>query len=538
MLVGPLSSSQTQTNSSVSELGLVDNSPIGAIMAAASYDTSVAADGWFPLLSAAHADDGAAVRALLDEGADADQAVVCGTGPYPAVEGHVLWAWVGTTPLMLAAKGGRLNAARALAGRATVDLRHTTTGETAAFIAAQEGALDVLRLLHAHGADLNSAENDGATLAHVAAHQGHLRVLHFLEEHQVDLHVPNRIGVTGVFASAFQGRIGALVFLLDRGAAVNQTNEDGETAVHLAARGGQIESLQVLIEHGAVLNHVNNKADTAVHVAAGRGHVGVLKWLSEQGADLNPARNDGVSPLHIAARSGRVDALRFLAGKVADINQQAGPLGYSAVYNAAHCGQLDALRALADLGADLDMATADEEPQTPAMCCVIVGDTETLRVLADLGADIHAAGFDGDTLMGEAAAFGHLAIVLLLLRLGCDASVEDSDANTPLDLAIEERKFDVAFLLENVATAGGWRKYVAARRMAYVRIRHQVSDTYKTAKGPKKLVALLHFLFGKNRVGPSAGQGAEAKAKAAKTEVEGQTAPTDVFRKICTYLDP
>ena len=50
--------------------------------------------------------------------------------------------------------------------------------------------------------------------------------------------------------------------------------------------------------------------------------------------------------------------------------------------------------------------------------------------------------------------------------------------------------------------AGGWRAYVAARRMAYVRIRHEVSKTYAVlpkTKKLRKLRALLHFVFGRNR---------------------------------------
>ena len=42
----------------------------------------------------------------------------------------------------------------------------------------------------------------------------------------------------------------------------------------------------------------------------------------------------------------------------------------------------------------------------------------------------------------------------------------------------EDGHHDTASLLSDIASAGGWRPYAAARRMAYVRIRHEVSKTY------------------------------------------------------------
>ena len=63
-------------------------------------------------------------------------------------------------------------------------------------------------------------------------------------------------------------------------------------------------------------------------------------------------------------------------------------------------------------------------------------------------------------------------------------------------------------------SAGSWRKYIALRRMAYILIRHEVSASYKVLpkkKSLRKLRALLHFVFGRNRetVGAAAPRSAE-----------------------------
>ena len=81
--------------------------------------------------------------------------------------------------------------------------------------------------------------------------------------------------------------------------------------------------------------------------------------------------------------------------------------------------------------------------------------------------------------------------------------------------------------------------------MAYILIRHEVSATYKVLpkkKSLRKLRALLHFVFGRNRAvvdaaAPSHGGRAEAVAEARSEKPEAmQVLPDDVFALVCRFL--
>ena len=91
-------------------------------------------------------------------------------------------------------------------------------------------------------------------------------------------------------------------------------------------------------------------------------------------------------------------------------------------------------------------------------------------------------------------------------------------------------------------SAGSWRKHIALQRMAYILIRHEVSATYKVLpkeKKLRKLRALLHFVFGRNRAtvdtaAPSHG-GEAAEGRPEKPEAM-QVLPDDVFALLCRFL--
>ena len=89
-------------------------------------------------------------------------------------------------------------------------------------------------------------------------------------------------------------------------------------------------------------------------------------------------------------------------------------------------------------------------------------------------------------------------------------------------------------------SAGSWRKYIALQRMAYILIRHEVSATYKVLpkkKSLRKLRALLHFVFGRNRatVGAAAPQEGAPDTGSEKPKAM-QVLPDDVFALLCRFL--
>ena len=109
-------------------------------------------------------------------------------------------------------------------------------------------------------------------------------------------------------------------------------------------------------------------------------------------------------------------------------------------------------------------------------------------------------------------------------------------------MARDEGHTSVVSLLEAVESAGSWRKHIALQRMAYILIRHEVSTTYKVLpkkKKLRKLRALLHFVFGRNRAtidtaAPS--HGGEAVDDGSEKPEAMQVLPDDVFALVCRFL--
>ena len=114
---------------------------------------------------------------------------------------------------------------------------------------------------------------------------------------------------------------------------------------------------------------------------------------------------------------------------------------------------------------------------------------------------------------------------------------------TALDYARHFNRHDTARLLSDIDSAGGWRLYAAACRMAYVRIRHEVSKTYAVLDEGHDDRALLHLVFGRNRaaVDAAAPSHGERLEEAADDDAEKPKAmlelPDVVFRLVCRMLE-
>ena len=115
------------------------------------------------------------------------------------------------------------------------------------------------------------------------------------------------------------------------------------------------------------------------------------------------------------------------------------------------------------------------------------------------------------------------------------------DGHTALDYARAYNHPDTARLLSDIDSAGGWRPYAAACRMAYVRIRHEVSKTYAVLDEGHDDRALLHFMFGRNRAAVDAAAEVDSATWTGLNETEEPKAmlelPDVVFRLVCRFLE-
>ena len=259
-----------------------------------------------PVAEAARTADWAAVRALVEQGADVTTPQGDGT---TALHWAGYWAEGGMAALLLDA-GADVNAANDLGvaplwtacesgtaamSRILLDAGADPTailpsGETLLMTAARSGNAAVVQQLLAAGADVDAAERGrGQTALMWAVAQRHPDVVGVLLAHQPDLHARSDVRTEVVKTSPEPWNPDYIIDL----------KQGGYTPLLFAARVGDLVSARLLVAAGADVNDTAPYGTSAAVVAAHSGHGELAAFLIEQGADPNAA-GAGYTALHAA----------------------------------------------------------------------------------------------------------------------------------------------------------------------------------------------------------------------------------------------
>ncbi|MGE0460530.1 MAG: ankyrin repeat domain-containing protein [Vicinamibacterales bacterium] len=381
-----------------------------------------AAPGDLTVADAARAGDLAAVRALLQKGADVNEAQGDGmTALHFAAQrgeadlaGLLLTAGANPkattrlgayTPLHLASLAGHARVVAALiAAGAAVDVP-TATGATPLLLAARSGSTDTVTRLVENGAAIDAMEAaHGQTALMVAAGLDRADVVKLLLARGANATVASKVVdlnalTMPVEADPLQGQIRQNVPSeaerrqvpgLTRPYRYNELigAQGGLTALHFAARQGAARSVAALLEGGVPVNlpSPGDKA-TPLLVAVINGHFDIAATLIEKGADPNMVSDAGVGPLYavlnvqwapIAAypqprahlQQGRsyLEMMRLLLAKGADPNQRLVKKVWYSGYN-------------------FDQSSVDEIGATPFWRAAYAADVEAMKMLIAAGAD-------------------------------------------------------------------------------------------------------------------------------------------------------
>jgi ankyrin repeat protein len=271
------------------------------------------------------------LHANLPPGKAAAAAALAGRRASPAVSG-------GMTALLLAARDGRLSAARALLD-AGADLNQPGAGDksTPLVMAIINGHFDLAKFLLDRGADPNAANQDGLASLYAT----------------IDAQwAPVAGGPVPLTAREKTSYLDLMKVLLDRGANPDARlgrklwfrpafhdqmwiGTPGSTAFWRAAQATDLSAMRMLVTHGADPNIASDESDTALMLASGVGWAG------------NFTRN---------APNSALDAVRYCLELGLDVNAQ-DVTGYTALMGAAWRGDDDLVRLLVARGAKLDART-------------------------------------------------------------------------------------------------------------------------------------------------------------------------------------
>ena len=364
----------------------------------------------------------------------------------------------GATPLMAAARGGHVEAAKFLVRHgADPDKRGRTTC-TVLNEAARFGRMDMIRYL-VEELKLPVSQQDyyGWSPVFCSVQNGYADALQYFLDHGGDPNLPDKNGCTPlmeVFDSIFsraEKRVRMTELLLKYGADVNRKDKKGRTVLFYAVSGKSLETgIELLREAGADFQAVDRKGiSLLLHAATLElprwDHdfpneksndrpetVKLVEYLMRCGANPNLPDKKGVVPVMPATG----DLLKCLLKNGA--NPSASDiLGRTAAMY--HADDADDLLLLQEYGADL--RARDLRGNDVLLCGS--RNPEHLRFLVEtFGFSVNDRNDDGLTILHRVSDEFFLDSVKYLIGCGADPAARTKDGRTPLDVLYENWEKD------------------------------------------------------------------------------------------------
>ena len=351
-------------------------------------------DGATALLWAAHWDDLEMVELLLRAGADPN-----------AADDH------GVTPLMRASENASPGMVDALLDAGADPDAAQTSGLTPLMIAARTGQREVVRALLASGADVNAVTRETGVAALMwAVAAPHPDIVHVLLETGADVEASSAKGFTPLLFAVLNGDVELAQALLAAGADVNGTGSDSTHPLPLAIVSRHADMAYFLLEAGADPNGTIHGV-SALHAAAGRVGTWLADWYRERGMRAGSVSGGGRQGLSPAARAPLVRELLArgalpnarIGTSAVILNYLARPRRGAFEQNSVGTGDVRGATALwvAAYSANGGGLFGDDSSYQ------YESDPDVLRALLEGGADPNAASADGTTPLMMAAGLGY-----------------------------------------------------------------------------------------------------------------------------------
>lgn len=207
---------------------------------------------------------------------------------------------VGSTPLILAADMGQVEAARLLLERgAKINAQQSSGQKSSALMrAAENDRVAMVRFLLERGASVNARDGDGGNAVYHAVINKNTEVLNLLIKAGGEIDVATSIGKsTPLMRAAYLGNDAAVRTLLQAGASHAKRDKDGRTALSEAAYQGHNDVVAALLAAGAQVDAADNEGNTPLMRAAQWGRLAAVKALLKAGANINARNKAGKTAL-------------------------------------------------------------------------------------------------------------------------------------------------------------------------------------------------------------------------------------------------
>jgi ankyrin repeat protein len=309
-------------------------------------------------------------------------------------------AFVVSAPVADAAMHGDVAAVKALLQKGADVNAPQGDGMTALHWAAERGDAEMTAVLLAGGASPAVETRIGHyTPLHIAAKGGFDQVVKRLADARADVSALTATGAMPVHFAAAAGNAGTVAVLLDRGADPDaRETQWGQTPLMFAASGGRTAVVTLLMTRGANAKLTAKVIDISERnredSAESRARNARIAAIQKQAAAARAAA--GLAPIPTAQRAPRD----------ADAGNEPEPLGYAelvgthggltALLLAVRDGQAETAMALIDAGADINQPSAADRT-SPILMATINGHYDLAKQLLDRGADVRLASDAGAT---------------------------------------------------------------------------------------------------------------------------------------------
>ncbi|XP_019738511.1 ankyrin repeat and sterile alpha motif domain-containing protein 1B-like [Hippocampus comes] len=226
-------------------------------------------------------------------------------------------------------------------------------------------------------------------------------------------------GYTPLHHAALNGHREVVLKLLQFEASANVADSKGCVPLHLAAWRGDVDIVRILIRHGpsrCQVNQQNHERETALHCAAQYGHLEVVSVLLQELTDPTMRNSRQETPLDLAALYGRLQVVCMLVSAHPNLMGVRGrddgwDLG-GAEGNKKGWREVDHFLCRLHLHVELQRSSFVWHWSPP--------------FITENGSALH-----------EAALYGKMDVVRLLLDSGIDTNLRDSLGRTALDILRE-----------------------------------------------------------------------------------------------------
>lgn len=462
----------------------------------------------------------------------------CAVAAALAVAGSLSVSFAADGTIAAAARRGDWAAVRALVEQGADVTARQGDGATALHWAAYRDEPAAAGLLIAAGADVNAANDLGVTPLWAAAENGGAAVARRLLEAGADPNAPLLSGETPLMTAARVGAADVARQLLAAGADVAASAGRGQTALMWAVAQRHPHVVEVLLEHGAA---VDARSDVWTEVVKTTPE----PWNPEYVVEVPQG---GYTPLLFAARVGDLASARLLAAAGADVNDQA-PYGTSAAVVAAHGGHGGVAAFLLRQGADPNAADAG---YTALHAAILRKDAALARALLDHGADPDAPilrstpvrrdavdfhlhpSWVGATPFWLAARFNAPEIMTLLVERGADPLAVHHPTYWPGSLSVRDERVQVeegaTTALMAAAGLGGRDPLFSVERLDRIAESAPVRSTRREPDPALRERAMLAA------VAIAAGQGIDVNAANAKGNTALHAAAGRGYDRVVEYL--